>query len=135
MNFGTLLPLASITAVRPVFLIVMGVSLVLIAWRLSKITSGWTARLIVSGALLLGFGYALLLPMYEAGIIEPVSSRGIYRGAADAAVAWNTVKTVVMNGGWLLFGLGVALHARVFSPAPPRRQPATSPIAHHESIA
>lgn len=130
-----MLPLASLAAVRPVFLIVMGVSLMLIAWRISKATSGWTARLIVSGSLLLGFGYALLLPMYEAGIIEPVSSLGIYRGTAEAAVAWNSVKLVVMNGGWLLFGLGVALHAQVFSPAPPRRQPATSPIAPHESIA
>lgn len=135
MNCGSLLPLASIEAIRPVFLIVMALFLVVIAWRLSKVTSGWTARCIVSGALLLGFGYGILLPMYEAGIIEPVSSRGIYQGSAEVAVAWNSVKLAVMNVGWLVFGLGVALHAQVFSPAPPRRQPATSPIAPHESIA
>lgn len=135
MNCGFPLPLASIEAVRPVFMMVMGLFLVVIAWRLSKITSGWTARLIVSGALLLGFGYGVMLPMYEAGKIEPLSARGIYKGSADVALAWHCVKLVVMNGGWLVFGLGLAMHARIFSPASPRRQPATSPLASHGSIA
>lgn len=135
MNCGIPLPLASIEAVRPVFMIVMGVSLIIFAWRLSHATSGWTARFIISGALLLGFGYAFLMPMYEAGIIKPVSPRNA-GSAADAAFAWNSVKLIVMNGGWLLFGLGVCLHAKVFSPAPPRRVvTATPPIASHESIA
>lgn len=135
MNSGFLLPLASIEAVRPVFMMVMGLFLIVIAWRLSKITSGWTARLIVSGALLLGFGYGVVVPMYEAGMIEPLSSRGLYKGSAEVAVAWHCVKLFVMNGGWLVFGLGVAMHARIFSPATPRRQPATSPLASHGSIA
>lgn len=135
MNCGSFLPLASIEAVRPVFLMVMGVFLILIAWRLSKSTSGWTSRLIVSGALLLGFGYAIMLPMYEAGKIEPLSARGLYKGSPEVAVAWHCVKLVVMNGGWLIFGLGVAMHAKIFSPATPRRQPATTPLASHGSIA
>ncbi|RYD50472.1 MAG: hypothetical protein EOP83_23885, partial [Verrucomicrobiaceae bacterium] len=108
MNCGSLVPLASIEAVRPVFMMVMGLFLVVIAWRLSKVTTGWTARLIVSGALLLGFGYGVVLPMYEAGGIEPLSTRGLYKGSADVAVAWHCVKLVVMNGGWLVFGIGLA---------------------------
>ncbi len=135
MNSGSFIHLASIEAARPVFMMVMGLFLIIFAWRLSKISSGWTARLIVSGALLLGFGYAVMLPMYDAGKIEPFSARGLYKGSADVAVAWHCVKLVVMNGGWLVFGLGLAMHAKVFSPAPPRRQPATSPLASHGSVA
>ncbi len=135
MNGGPPPFLSSIEAVRPVFMMVMGLFLIVIAWRLSNITTGWTARLIVSGALLLGFGYGVMLPMYEAGKIEPLSARGLYKGSAEVAVAWHCVKLVVMNGGWLVFGLGLAMHAKVFSPAPPRRQPATSPLASHGSVA
>jgi hypothetical protein len=134
MNCGIFLPLASIEAVRPVFMIVMGVFLMIIAWRLSKTTNGWTARTIMAGALLLGFGYSVLLPMYEAGGIEGYSAKGHYHGSADAAIAWHCVKLTVMNGGWLLFGLGLAMHARVFSPASPGRAPATTPVPH-ESVA
>ena len=39
--------LGSIEAVRPVFLIVMGVFLSLIAWRLAKTSGTWTARTLV----------------------------------------------------------------------------------------
>ncbi len=123
MNNGVGMQLASIEAIRPVFMIVMGVFLMVIAWRLCQTTEGWTARLIVAGSLLLGFGYSLLLPLYDAGLIErysPVS------GAS--ALAWHAVKLVVMNCGWLLFGLGLALHAQVFSISPPPRKLSPSPL-------
>lgn len=113
-------PLASIEAVRPVFMIVMGISLLVIAWRFSKCTHGWTTRMILSGALLLAFGYAVLLPLYEAGSIERLSPRGHYHGSAATAIAWHTVRLVAMNSGWLLFGLGLAMHAKVFTATPPR---------------
>lgn len=135
MNYGIFPPLASIEAVRPVFMIVMGVFLMVIAWRLSKSTHGWTARMIVAGALLLGFGYAVMLPLYEAGSIERFSPRGHYHGSAASAIAWHSVKLVAMNSGWLLFGLGLAMHAKVFTPTSPRRKTATSPLASHESVA
>ncbi len=109
----------SLEAARPVFLIVMGVSLAMLAWKLSKNTSGWDGRMMMGGALLLGFGYAILLPMYEAGKIERVSPVGHYHGNPDVALAWHAVKLVAMNGGWLCFGLGLALHAKLIgSPAP-----------------
>ena len=123
MTYGMSLQLASIEAIRPVFMIVMGVFLMVIAWRLCQTTEGWTARLIVSGALLLGFGYALLLPLYDAGLIErfsPVSGQ--------SALAWHAVKMMVMNCGWLLFGLGLALHAKIFSVSPPPRKLSPSPL-------
>lgn len=111
-------PLASIEAVRPVFLIVMGVFLMLIAWRLAKSADNWTARLMVGGAFLLGFGYAIMMPLYEAGVIERISSRGHYHGSAATAMGWHAVKLVIMNVGWLLFGAGVAMHAKILrSPA------------------
>jgi hypothetical protein len=136
--------LGSIEAVRPVYLIVMGVFLMLIAWRLSKISGVWTARALVSGAFLLGFGYVFLLPMYEAGVIERLSPRGHYHGSEAAAVGWHIVKLVVMNVGWLVFGIGVAMHARILSSAAASTQAAESrPAVHattrtassHESIA
>ena len=44
MTYGMGMHLGSIEAVRPVFMIVMGVFLMVIAWRLCKTTEGWTAR-------------------------------------------------------------------------------------------
>lgn len=135
MNYGNCLPLGSIEAVRPVFMIVMGIFLMIIAWRLCKCTEGWTARLIAAGALLLGFGYAVMLPLYDAGIIERVSSAGHYRGSAATAVAWHAVKLVAMNSGWLLFGLGLAMHAKVFATPSPSRKSTPPALARHESVA
>ncbi len=124
MSFVTSLQLASIEAIRPVFMIVMGVFLMVIAWRLCKATEGWTARLIVAGSLLLGFGYAVMLPLYDAGLLPRFSSNG----CSASAVAWHAVKIVVMNCGWLLFGLGLALHAQVYSVSPPPRKLSPSPL-------
>ncbi len=135
MNYGNCLPLGSIEAVRPVFMIVMGIFLMVIAWRLCKCTEGWTARLIVSGALLLGFGYAVMMPLYDAGIIERFSPSGRYHGSGASAVAWHAVKLVVMNSGWLVFGLGLALHAKVFAPAPAKSQTTSLTHAPRESVA
>ncbi len=127
--------LGSIEAVRPVFLIVMGVFMLLIAWRLAKTSGTWTARLLVAGALLLAFGYALLLPLYEAGVIERYTSARLHdHGSAAAALGWHVTKLVAMNLGWLLFGTGLAMHAKIFgAPAPARRQTASYPS--HEFIA
>lgn len=133
MSYGNFPPLGSIAAVRPVYLIVMGVFLMVIAWRLAKNTTGWTARTIVSGALMLGFGYAILMPLYEAGLIARLSSHGHVHGDPAAALAWHAVKTVMMNGGWLLFGIGLAMHAKVFAYSPaPRLTTALPPAATHE---
>lgn len=123
MNFVNSMPLASIEAIRPVFMIVMGVFLMVVAWRLCQATEGWTARLIVSGALMLGFGYAVILPLYDAGMIQRYSPS---HGSASA-LGWHAIKLFVMNTGWLIFGLGLAMHAKVFSPNPPPRKLSPSP--------
>lgn len=128
MKFVNALPIGSIEAMRPVFMIVMGVFLMIIAWRLCKFSEGWTARLIVAGSLLLGFGYALMIPLYEAGIITRYSPSGGHLGSGASALAWHVVTLVVMNGGWLLFGLGLAMHAKVFSPSSSPRKLAPSRI-------
>ncbi len=127
--------LGSIEAVRPVFLIIMGVFLMVIAWRLAKCTSGWTARMIVAGALLLCFGYAVILPLYEAGFIERYSPRTRYHGSAATALAWQAVKLISMNSGWLFFGIGVAMHAKLFGTPAPRRATNPPTLTNHESVA
>jgi hypothetical protein len=125
MNFGSSLPLGSIEAIRPVFMIVMGVFLMIIAWRLCKFSEGWTARLIVAGSLLLGFGYAVMMPLYEAGLIARYSPLG---HSGTSALAWHVVRLVVMNSGWLIFGLGLAMHAKIFSPTSSPRKLSPSPL-------
>ena len=114
MQPGSPLLLASIDSVRPVFLIVMGVSLLLFAWRLSKSASVWAGRLLMAGAILLAIGYSVVLPGYEAGKIEPFAAGRHFHGDPAAAMAWHIVKIVSMNAGWLLFGWGVAIHAQLF---------------------
>ncbi|MGC4014250.1 MAG: hypothetical protein QM755_06985 [Luteolibacter sp.] len=109
---GSPLLLASIESVRPVYLIVMGVSLLIFAWRLSHSASTWAARLMMAGAVLLAIGYAIVMPMYEAGQIDRL---GDPHGDPAAALAWHVVKLVAMNTGWLFFGWGLAVHAHLFS--------------------
>ena len=129
MSCGYLPPLSSIAAVRPVFLIVMGVFLMVIAWRLSKGTEGWTARLLILGALLLGLGYSVMMPLHESGIIKQLTKGG---SGHSGAMAWKALMMVTMNGGWLLFGVALAMHARLFTLPSPRRNPALPPAATHE---
>lgn len=106
--------MGSIEAIRPVFWIVMGVFIFLYAWRLSGFSGRWTGRLLVAGALLLAAGYTLVLPMYEAGVLERYApQRSHYHGSAETALAWHVVRLAVMNLGWLVFGIGVAMHAGV----------------------
>jgi len=120
--------LGSIEAIRPVFWIVMGVFLLLYAWRLAQCSGRWTSRLMVAGALLLACGYTLVLPMYEAGLLERYASeRRNYQGSADIAFAWHVVRAVVMNLGWFAFGLGMAMHAGII------RLPARRTIAQFEA--
>lgn len=122
MSNGTFLTLGSIEAARPVFMIVMGVFLLLFSWRLAKVSDAWTSRLLMAGALMLGFGYGLLLPLYEAGVLERYApARQHYHGTAATALCWHVTKTVVMNLGWLVLGLGLAMHAKIFTPPSPRR--------------
>ena len=115
MTFTPCVPLiASITAMRPVFMIIMGAFLLLTAWRISRSSSGWTPRILLSGATLLALGYSIILPLYQAGVLVHISQIGRVSVDPSVALAWHVVKVVAMNGGWLLFGLGLALHAGVF---------------------
>ena len=130
----TYLPLASIDAVRPVFMIVMGVFLAIVAWRMAKDSEGWTARLMIGGALMLCFGYAVLVPMYEAGVIERYRPLAPLQDPA-AALGWHAVKLVVMNAGWLVFGLGLGLHSGLLRMPEFLKLSRTQTIATNESVA
>jgi hypothetical protein len=134
MQIGNVFPLASLAAVRPVFWIVMGIFLLVIAWRISCTSSPWTRRFLLAGAMLLGCGYAILLPLYETGHLERFAKGAHYHGSETTAMVWHAIKMLVMNTGWLLLGIGLAMHAKVFTaPAPPHRKtPALPPAAPHE---
>lgn len=138
MNSACFPLLASVEAVRPVFLIVMGVFLLLVGWRLAQTSGRWTARLLVGGALMLAFGYAVLMPMYEAGVLRSYSPSAQYGTDAGSILGWHVVKLMVMNSGWFLFGIGVAMHAKILG-SPPARPPRVgaeeSILSPHESIA
>ena len=119
-HFAQMVPLpplflASIDAMRPVFLMVMGMVLLLVAWRLTRRHRGWSARMLMAGALLLAFGYGVILPLYEAEVIVPLRNLSFYPDVDPATtLGWHVSKVFAMNGGWLLFGLGMALHAGLF---------------------
>lgn len=134
MSFLAVLPLASIDAVRPVFMIVMGVFLFIVAWRMAKESEGWSARFMVGGAFLLCFGYAILMPMYEAGKIEKYHPAASLNDPATA-LAWHAVKLVVMNAGWLVFGLGLGLHSGLLRMPSFAKLPRTQTVPTNESIA
>lgn len=134
MSSSPLLPLASIEAARPVFMIVMGVFLMVFAWRMAKDTEGWAAKLMVGGAFLLCFGYALLLPMYEVGVIERYHPLATLDDPATA-LGWHAVKLVVMNAGWLVFGLGLGLHSGLIRMPAALKLTRTQTISSHESVA
>ena len=122
MSNGAFLTLGSIEAARPVFMIVMGVFLLLFAWRLAKVSDAWASRLLMAGAIMLALGYGLLLPLYEAGVLERYSpARLHYQGTAATALGWHVTKMVVMNLGWLALGLGFAMHAKILNASSPRR--------------
>ncbi|WP_367874217.1 hypothetical protein [Luteolibacter sp. Populi] len=108
------LPLASISAMRPVFLIIMGVFLLLTAWRITRGTTGWSPRLLMAGAMMLATGYSVIIPLYNAGILIAIPPSGFVNGDAATAMAWECLKLVTLNGGWLVFGMGLAIHAGVF---------------------
>lgn len=134
MSFTEVTLIGSIEAARPVFLIVMGVFLMMVAWRLGKVSEGWTARLVVGGALLLAFGYAIMLPLYEAGWIEKYHPQAHLTNPA-VALGWHAVKLVVMNAGWLFFGLGLGLDSGLLRVSSPRKMSKPQPASAHESIA
>lgn len=127
MHFSVNLPLAAIDSARPVFMIVMGVSLMMVAWRMARDSEGWSARLTVGGGFLLCLGYSLLMPMYEAGVIERFHPRA-HLHDPSGALAWHAVKLVVMNGGWFLLGLGLGIHSGLL------RMPRFAKSAQKESL-
>ncbi|MBK1881866.1 hypothetical protein JIN85_05540 [Luteolibacter pohnpeiensis] len=137
--------LGSIAALRPVFYMVMGVSLMIFACRMAQRSNGWGMRIMLFGALALGLGYAVLLPMYEAGLIERITITAEDMRTGDwvekfsgAALGWHAVKLVLMNLGWLAFGLGASIHVGVLRPLNSNRpefHTESSTSTTHESIA
>ena len=83
---------------------------------------------------MLCFGYAILVPMYEAGIIEKFHPRAHLHDPATA-MGWHAVKLVVMNAGWLVFGLGLGLHSGLIRMPAALKFPRTRTVSAHESIA
>ena len=119
------LTLASVEAARPVFMIVMGAFLLMIVWRLSARATKASRVTMRTGAALLAFGYAVLVPLYEAGKILPLGTMSAAPYSAEISLAGQIARLIAMNCGWALCGIGVAMHARLFETTRVRR-PATS---------
>jgi len=103
----------------------MGISLVMVAWRIARTASVANGRFIVIGTLLLGLGYAVLLPIHESGLVAALKPHAHSHAATVETYGFHTVELAVMNGGWLLFGIGMARHARVFGSPPASRSTLT----------
>jgi hypothetical protein len=130
--------LGSIEALRPVFMIVMGAFLLLIAWRMSQRTGGYAGKMLRTGSVLLAFGYAVITPLYETKTIIPLSQVGVVAGDPAVALAWHVIRMIAMNGGWLLIGTALAIHARLFETTrvlATRPVEAPSPAPLHETAA
>lgn len=133
MTQNMFLPLATIEAARPVFMIVMGVFLLIFTWRMSKEEKGWSAWLMMGGAILLAFGYAILLPLYEAGKIERY-----YPGKHvhdSSAIGWHATKLLAMNAGWFVFATGLGIHSGFLKMPAFLKATKPQPAANYESIA
>ena len=115
-------------------MIVMGVFLMVVAWRMARETEGWAGRFLVGGAFLLCVGYAILVPMYEAGKIEKYFP-GAHLHNASTALGWHAVKLVVMNAGWLMFGLGLGLHSGLIRMPSLEKVSKPQSVSGHESAA
>lgn len=115
-------------------MIVMGFFLIIVAWRMAKESEGWAPRLMVGGAFLLFLGYAFLIPMYEAGKIERYHP-SVSLSDPAGALAWHAVKLVVMNAGWLVFGLGLGLHTGLLRMPGVSKVPRRQTIPINESVA
>jgi hypothetical protein len=50
-------------------------------------------------------------------------------------MGWHAVKLVVMNAGWLVFGLGLGLHSGLIRMPAALKFPRTRTVSAHESIA
>ncbi len=129
-------PLASIEAMRPVFLIVMGAFLLLIAWRVTRGSRDWGGRMMLAGAMMLCFGYSVVMPLYQSGRMVSLQNLYLYPGEAWVPVFWYCARLFGMNLGWLFFGLGAAAHARLFETArKPARVSTPIPSPAHEPVA
>lgn len=124
-------PLALIDSTRPVFLVIMAISLILFVWRLARHCEGWSGWLLMSGAILLGFGYGVVLPMIEAEAFNAFTQH--HHVISTAMATLQVIKQVTMNLGWLMLGMGFAFHTKVFAAASAPEQ-----VNHrqaHESLA
>ncbi|MCF7675902.1 MAG: hypothetical protein K9N23_08480 [Akkermansiaceae bacterium] len=124
--------LASFDLSRAPLLVVLGLALVIGTWHLINRNPGGGHRLMMTGALLLGIGYVVLLPLQESGLLA-AGGQGHGHESVIHSTAWQLVRLVVMNLGWLLLGGGLALHAR--SNRTLLRNDNPQPKDSHESIA
>lgn len=111
---------------------VMGLTLFLVAWRMTRRQRDWGSLALLSGAGLLAFGYSIVLPLYAAKIIIPAHMIAYHLDTSPVvAFCWHVAKLVAMNGGWLLFGVGLAHRAGIFRRAEVRPVSAEATASVH----
>lgn len=128
MTVHSPLILASFDYTRVPLMMLLGVALVIFTWRMLSHGEGRGRQLMMVGALLLGCGYAILLPLQDSGLLTTAHGDHAghdHGGMVDTAML-DTAKLVVMNLGWLLFGGGLALRVSA------NRAPLANPIPQPE---
>lgn len=103
--------LASLDLSRAPLMMALGLALLVFTWRMAGRVRGGGRLPLLAGAVLLGLGYSVMLPLQESGILNR-GHEGHDHARVTETAAWNMSRVAVMNLGWLLLGSGLALHVR-----------------------
>jgi hypothetical protein len=111
MNVPPPLMFASLDLSRAPLMMALGLALMVFTWRLAGRVRGGSRPLLQTGAILLGIGYAVMMPLQDSGILRAGHEGHRHELVTDTA-AWRMSKVAVMNLGWLLLGCGLAMQLR-----------------------
>ncbi len=134
MNPHSPLLFASLDLSRAPLMMALGLALAVFTWRMAGRVRGGGRLPLLAGALLLGLGYSVLLPLQESGLLNRGHEGHDHARVTDTA-AWNMSRVAVMNLGWLLLGGGLALHVRSARKSLPVSSPQSTSPSSHESLA
>ncbi|MBN8460135.1 MAG: hypothetical protein J0M04_20090 [Verrucomicrobia bacterium] len=115
MKLHSPLMFASLDLSRVPLMMALGLALVVFTWRLAAHARRGRG-LLVSGALMLGLGYSVVLPLQDTGILNRGHEGHSHEQLTDST-AWKVSRGILMNTGWLLLGSGLALQVRAKRPS------------------
>lgn len=113
MNPACFTTLATLSAARPVALIIIGAFLLLTAWRIHQRQPSVAAKVLLLGSAFIAFNYCLLLPAYSAQWIS--APEALVHNNKDPRYAYllASIRDTGMNVGWFILGMGLVILPRV----------------------